>query len=380
LSPAELQRLAEAEKTEGQMLQKGFGSILQALGAFIDCQDQSTRPALAVAMGKSREFQEMLKAVPREKVEFAIDALISERLPNATAEQREEVREAFTHEVNRNVLTSTAQQLKKSVTAQLTLASDRFEQAAKDPKQLDAMMANLARLEAKPMTAAKQAEASMLREALGVGDGPISRDSLAKALTERAALMRNEAQVVSGGGETTLYQSLKLHSGLAKAMQTEQGVTPGSWASSGAELVMGRADADKNLVTVSKLLSSVALGVSGAGFLTIGAFNLPHVSAKWAEVDRARAGVSGGTADRAAVTGAQREAAIATAEALVAMAMGGKSPLLQETPLHEVGGHALKHAGAELGLFGVAHAAEHAAHPQAQGVDGDGVTRATRGR
>ncbi|MBL8918223.1 MAG: hypothetical protein JNJ54_05145 [Myxococcaceae bacterium] len=375
-SPAELQRLADAEKANGKALQKGFSTILEPLGQFIDCQDQRTRPALAAAMAKSDEFQKMLKTVPRELVELAVEDLISQRLPNATPEEKQNVQRAFAREVNHNVRTNTAQQLRESVTHQLEVATERFERAAGDPKQLDLMLATLARFEAPPASAENRAAASALREALGVAsDGQVTRESLSQSLKERAALMRQEAHIVGGGGETTLYRTLKLHSGMAKAMQAEQGVKPGSWSASGPALVESRAEADANLVAGSKLVSSIAMGVTG-GFLAVAAFNAPHLNAKWAEVDRARAGLSAGTADRSAVTAAERELVVAAGEAVFATFMARESSLLAHHSHDAL--KMLGHPAAEGLAGGLALQVEHAIKPAAQGVDGDGVSRAMR--
>lgn len=376
LTPAEFQRLAADEKAKGAALRGGFASVKDALGSMIDEPSRENRLALANRLASSPKFQEMLKKVPREQVELALENLIEQRTPNASPQTRADLTKALTKLVSDDVKVQTAQTLKKAVAEQLSAAAAKFEKSAADPKALDAIMTALKTLETPPQSEAARSRAVSLREGLGLEiEGPVSPHALRDALLARAGLMKTEAEKVGSGGVGTLPDSLKLHSAVAGEVLERNGVERGSWAAAGPDLVRGEAGVNKDARSWSKAISSLALAASGAGALPVLGFHALDANAKWAEVGRSRAGVSAGTADLSAVKAATREAQIVTAEGLVSAAFAGKSGAL--LPHFEALSHTVEHVGVDIAFISGAAAAEHLLHPPAEGVEGDAISRAT---
>lgn len=376
LTPDELRRLAADEQAKGLALRGGFESVKDALAAMIDDGSRENGLALANRFASSAQFQKLLKNVPREQVELALESLIEQRAPDASPERKAQLLKAMTKLISDDVKVQTAQTLKKAVAEQLSAATDKFEKTAGDPKALDAIVTALKMLETPPQPEAAKTRAASLREGLGLEiDRPASPEALREALLARAGLMKKEAERVGRGGEGTLYESLKLHSAVAGEVLKRNGVEPGSWAASGPDLIKGEAEVNADARFWSKAISSVALAMSGAGALPVLGFHALDVNAKWAQVDRSRAGVSAGTADLSAVKAATREAQIVTAEGLIAGAFAGKSGLL----LHhfEALSQTAAHGAVDVGIIVGAQVAEHLLHPPAQGVEGDAISRAT---
>lgn len=377
LTPDEFRRLAAEEQAKGLALRGGFESVKDSLGAMIDEPSRENRLALANRFASSPRFQELLKKVPRDQVELALESLIEQRAPNASPQTRADLKQAMTKLISDDVKVQTSQVLKKAVAEQLSAAAEKFEKTAADPKALEALVTALKTLETPPQSEAARTRAASLREGLGLEtDGPASPESLRDALRGRAGLMKKEVERVATGGVGTLYDSLKLHSAVAGEVLKRNGVESGSWAAAGPELVRGQAEANVTDRFVSKTISSLALAASGSGALPALGFHAFDVNAKWAEVDRSRAGVSAGTADLSAVKAATREAQVVTAEGLIAGVFAGKSG---GAFIHDFEGaaHVVGHLAKDGALVAGAQLAEKLLHPHAEGAEGDAISRAT---
>lgn len=387
LSPQELQRLAEKNAKAQRALSDGLAAVFPKIEDAIDqlnsprASKQDRLAALNAFASKaagSKQFQELLKSASKDQVVKEFEAIVRDQCPNASPSQVKETVARLTEEISKNVLVGSAQTLKHAVTEQLTNAAASFEANAKDPKKLGELVDIITTLEKKPMSPENGVKALSLRVGLGLPDshGPIDTASLATSLKARASLMRQEANRVGGGGETTLYQSLKLHSALGERMLEKSGVEPGSWASKGVSQIVARGASDEALINEVKLLCSIALSATHAHKATVMAFNVPHLAAKYSDIDRAKAGVSAGTAGEQAIFAATMKLVVAGSEALLATSMAGAPEALADT----TAAHTLEHMGTDLLLGRTAIALEHAIDPAPRPSNGDAISAARNTR